>query len=114
MTPGLGVADQIKPVAGPSFAKVRIGQQAIDEPLVSIRRWICNKSCDITRTRREPQEIETQTADQGPLTGLRGRCQPVFGQRGLDETIDRVLCPIWSAAGDVGGVTLFIGWNDQN
>lgn len=66
-----GKAHQIEPVAAPSFAVVLAGQQAIDEPLVRIGLWICNKGRDFARGRREAQEVKVQPADQGSSVGFR-------------------------------------------
>ena len=102
MAGGLGVTDQVEPVACPSFAVAGAGQQAVDESFVSVGRGIGQKRGDLRGGRGEPGQVEAQAADQGPPVGLGRRRESVLGERRLNEAIDRVARPV-AAAGVHGG-----------
>ena len=90
---GLGVADQIEPVAGPPFAVARTCQEPVNEPLVGAGRGVGQERGNIGGRRRKPRQVEAQAAYQCALIGLGGRHQPTLVEGCQDESVDRVSNP---------------------
>ncbi len=83
------VARHVEPVASPTLAVVRRGQQAIDEPFVGVGRLVGQKRVDSSGFGRQPQQIERQAADQRPLVRI-GREGELFRfERGAEQRVDR-------------------------
>ncbi len=73
---------------------MRRGQQAFDEPLVGVRRLVGQEGVDGRGLRRQPQQIERQSADHGLLVGVGRKREVLRFQRGTEQGIDRRADPI--------------------
>src|SRR5262249_17208765 len=93
VTIGLGIADQVEPVASPLFAVMRRGEQPINQPLVGIRRIVFQESVDLFGRRGKAGQVVSDTADQGDAVSGRARCQPLRFEPREDEGIDRPSYP---------------------
>ncbi len=62
MAAGFRETDEIEPVPGPSLSIVRRGQQAVDNLLIRLRRFVGQESCDLFRRRRKAGEVERHPA----------------------------------------------------
>ena len=61
---GVGVADDVEPVAAPALAVVRRGEQAVDEFLVGVGRLVGEEGVDLFGRRRQAGQIERDAADE--------------------------------------------------
>ncbi len=83
----------VEPVDGQALAEVGIGQEPIDEAVVSVVSLVLNVRVDPRRRRRQACEVERETADQGGSIGFRGRGEPLVLEALQDERIDPVPWP---------------------
>ena len=90
---GVGVAGDIEPVAAPTFAVGRGGEEAIDELGVSVRRGVGYKGVDLRGGGRESGEIEAEAADKGAPIGGGVGGEAVILQGRENERVDWVLDP---------------------
>ena len=90
---GVGEAHQVEPVLGHVFAVLWLGQQAIDQALVGVRRGVGEKGLDFLAGRRQTGKIEAQAPDQSATVCGRTRCQAFRLESAQDESIDRLLAP---------------------
>ena len=92
---GVGIADPVHPVACPSFAKSRGGEQGVDEPgplLVREGLPVVDDRGLLAEDRRGRQsgEIEGKPSQEGAWIGGRRRFETFSGEAGADEAIDRM------------------------
>ena len=64
---------QVQPVLAPLLAIPRAGQQAIDEPFVSVRPVILEERGGLGGCRWKAGKVEGDPADQGHAIGLGSR-----------------------------------------
>ena len=90
---GVGVAHDIEPVLGPAFAMVRRGEQAVNEALqgrfLHRRSAFGDEARHLFRSRRQAGQIEAEPANQRGWIGGWCPMQPLFGELGIDERVDR-------------------------
>ena len=91
---GLGEMNQVHPVPRPPFAKVRAGEQAVDQAFVGVGRSIREKARDILGRRGQAEQIKREPANQRAAVGLGGGRETFFRELGQDEGVDRVPGPI--------------------
>ncbi len=71
---GIGVAGGVQPDAGPSFAVMRRGEQAVDLFLICLRAVVVDEGIDFFWRGRQADEIEAETAQKSRAVGFwRGR-----------------------------------------
>ena len=90
LTVCVAIAREVEPPMRHVFAKSRRRQQARDDLLIRLRRFICEKSGHLLRCRRQPCEIERHTADERGLVCGWGKFQSLLRQPGHDESIDSI------------------------
>ena len=84
----IGIAHQIKPMAGPSLAIARAGKKLIDQLLVGIRRFVGDERIDLLRRRRHAPEVEVEPSDQDAAGRLAVWLEFVVRELLEDEPID--------------------------
>ena len=84
------IVGNVQPMAGEAFAKVRRGQQAVDEFLVRLGIGIMHEGLDGLRLGRQSVQVKIQPPNQGASTGLRRRREFGLLPFHQDEGIDRV------------------------
>ncbi len=67
----LAVTGHVEPVTAPALAIVGRGQQPIDQPIVGVGGIVVDKGRDLLGTRRQPDQVERDPADQGGLVRRR-------------------------------------------
>ena len=87
----VGEAGDIQPPDRHAFAEVRRGEQAVDLFFESIGRVVRDEGCGLGGRRRQPREIEGETAEQALLVRLGRKRRLLLGELGGDERVDRVL-----------------------
>ena len=86
---GFGEANEIEPVAAPSFAVVRGGEEAIDDAGVGCWRAIGFEGGDLRGGGRKAGEIERNAAQPGAAGGFRSASDLLLCQLGVEKPIDR-------------------------
>ena len=87
----IGVANHVEPVPPPALAVLWRRQQTIHHPGESGRRLIAQEGVDFLRSRRQADQVEGGSTDQGALVGRSGRRKPLRFQGRQDEPINRSL-----------------------
>jgi len=77
---GVGVAGLIEPVAGPAFAELGRGEEAVDDGFVGL---------GFDGVGREAGEIERDAAELGEAAGRRRGAEGFAMEPGQDELVDR-------------------------
>ncbi len=90
----LGEMHQVHPVASPALAVMRTREQAVDEPLISVRRLIVEEPGDFLTRRWEAEQIKRKPADQGPAVGFRCRLKMFLPKPGKNEGVNRIPGPM--------------------
>ncbi len=91
---GIGIARQVEPLHRHAFAVLRQRKQAVHLLLVSVRRFVGDKSVDLRRRRRQAGEIEAQSAQQRRAVGLRCGLEPFAFQARQHKAVDGVARPL--------------------
>src|SRR5579884_4319655 len=91
---GVGVARQVEPMAAPPFAVVWAGQQPLDDALVGIGPFITQEIFYVLWRRRQTDEVEVNTAQQGDALGFRRGSEALFFQPREDESIHGIATPV--------------------
>ena len=86
-----GEADQVQPMPRPAFAKLRRGEQPVDQSLVGPRVGIGDKPFDLGAGGREPDQVVHDASQQRLATGGGGGREPGRFEPGGNESIDRVV-----------------------
>src|SRR5688572_7689223 len=73
----------------PPFAVPLATQQTIHQALIRIRRGIVDESLSLVRRRRQPVEVERQSANQRSTIGLGRQRQTFAPESRKDKRIDR-------------------------
>ena len=93
---GVGEADEVEPVDGEAFRKVRRGKELVD-PFSPDRipiAGVVSELLDVLGGRGKPEEIEMKPSHQGDLVGGRGGRDPFFFETGKHEVVDPVGWPV--------------------
>ena len=89
----VGEPDQVEPGHRHPLAIMGRGQEPVDHLLVCVGGGIGLEGVDLLGRRRQADQVEAESADQGPTVGLgRGLDAPGL-ERGEDEGVDRILDP---------------------
>ena len=80
----------VEPVPPVPFAVVRRGEQLVDQPLPGARLVVRDEGGDFRGRRRQAEQIEIRTTDEGQPIGAGSRGQLVLRPRLFQESIDRV------------------------
>src|SRR5262249_44399465 len=96
-----GEAGEIEPVAPPSLAVARRGEQTVDDLVEGVGRVISEERRDLFGGGRQSDQVEGRTAKQRDLVGGRPGRYALRFELGGEETIDRVMGP---------GGTSYRGW----
>src|SRR5262249_12371524 len=75
------------------LAIVGRGQQAFDQLLISVRRWVVDECIHLLRCWKESDEVKRGTPDQSIPIRLQSGDQALFVQGFLDEGVNRVGTP---------------------
>ena len=84
-------ADDVEPVAAPVFAIARRGQQAVDEGfgrLTGVGLMSGDEGVDLGLSGRQAGEVIAETTDQRLRFGRGAPGEFLFGQLGVDKTVD--------------------------
>ena len=87
---GVRVTRGIEPPHGHAFAVMRRGEETVDGSLISPGRSVGDERGGLGLRRRQSDEVEGETAQQGVLRGFLRRGQSFGGELLADEVIDRV------------------------
>ena len=84
---------EVEPMPAPPLAVVRTGQQAVNQPLVGVRRLVIHERLHLLRCRWQPDQIERRAADE--LATVEGGIglELLRFQPGEDEPVDVVARP---------------------
>ncbi|MCX6606969.1 MAG: hypothetical protein NTV52_25770 [Acidobacteria bacterium] len=74
---GVGIADDVEPMAGPAFAVVGRGEELVDEAGPGVGAGIVDEGGDLIGCGRKADEIEIGAADEDGLGGARGGGKPL-------------------------------------
>ncbi len=98
----VGVPDNVEPVTAPPFAVVRRGEQTVNDLCECdfVRSSIIHESIDLSRCRRQTDQVVGDSPNQRHAVGLRGRFQSGGVELRENELIDRRPRPVF--AGDGG------------
>ncbi len=94
-----GEADYVEPMLTPAFAVVGVVEQALDQLLVGVRGPVVDEGADLGGGRRQAEQVEIDTPDEGEPVGLGRRAQALLLQTGENEGVNGILDP-----GAIGGV----------
>ena len=86
----VGVVGDVEPVAGPTLAVVCRREEAVEELFVGIGGMVGNERGHLVGSRRQPEQIKRQPANERATVGLGGRCEVFRGERGPHKAIDLV------------------------
>jgi len=89
----IGIADQVQPVAAPSFAIPRRREQPVDQLLVRVRRFVINELLHLLRRRRKPVQVYVCAARQCPAIGFRSEAKLFLIEPAENEGVDRIPNP---------------------
>ena len=84
----VGVPRHIEPVAPPTFAVLRRGEQAVDHPFVGVGSVVILEFCDVVHRRWQAVQIKGRSANQRAAIGLLCERQLGLIQLLLDEGIN--------------------------
>ena len=84
------VARQVEPVAPPALAEVGRGEQAIDQPFVSVGRRVGKEGGLLVRRRRQAHEVEIDPTQQRRAVGFGRIGQPGGFEPLEQEGVERV------------------------
>ena len=90
---GVGVANQVQPVAAPTLSITGGREQAIDQFLVGVFRGVVDELGDLLRGGRQAVQIEIGAAGEHGAIGGRGWAKAFLVEPGEDEGVDRVAYP---------------------
>ena len=85
---GVGVAHDIEPALGETFAVVRAGEQAFHQPGVGVGRAIGDEGIHLFRRGRQAEEVEVEAAGERAAVGLADGAETLRTQPGLDQRVD--------------------------
>ena len=97
ITVGIGVARRVEPDARPAFAVVGRREQTIHLFLVGLGAWVGEEGVDFLGSRRKPDEVEAEAAQERDAVGLGGGFQALFVETREDEGVDGSADPIGAA-----------------
>ena len=86
----VGVPGDVEPVASPALAVIWRSQQAIDQLVVGLRRFVGEKFRDLFRGGRQSGEVERRAPDERAFAGLRRETKSVGIQSAQQEGVDRI------------------------
>ena len=92
-TVGVSIARRVQPVAGPMFSPVPRLQQVVHQVLIGLTGVVAQKTVQGSGVRRQPGQVQGDTASQGAFIGFRRRRQPHCFQPGQNEPVQRVANP---------------------
>ena len=98
---GVGIADDVEPVASPAFAVVGRGEELVDEAGPGVGAIIIDEGGDLSGGGREAYEVEIGAANEDGLCGRWGGGEPFGGPFEGEEVID-------SSVGGGGGADRFL------
>ena len=87
---GVGVTDEVEPVAGPLLAVVRRREQPIHHLLPGLRRVVGEEVADLLFGRWQAGHAVGRPSQERALVGLGWSGQPTTSERVADEGVDRV------------------------
>src|SRR4051794_27084867 len=93
ITVRIGKTCQVKPLPGPFLAIVRRSEEAVDETLVRIGLLVVQERPNLSRSRRQPDQIETNAPDQSNLAGFWRGSNVVGFQLRKYEAVDGIARP---------------------
>src|SRR5262245_4155232 len=70
-----------------------VGQQPVNQLFISVRRRVGEKLIYLLRTRRQPYEIQIDTADERLFRRFGRRREAFLFQSRQDEIVDRIAGP---------------------
>ena len=89
----VGVTGGVEPPAAPTLAVMRLRQQSVHHPLVSVGARVAQKLFHFLRRRRQPAQVQAQPANQGGAAGLRRRRDAFLLQPGKNKPVDGIPRP---------------------
>jgi hypothetical protein len=87
------VVGDVEPVASPTLAVSRRGEQPVDEVFIGLGRGISGKGFHFSGGGRQSVQVVSQAADQGAPVGFGGRRESFVAQFREHERVDRRLDP---------------------
>ena len=99
----LGVASDVEPMAAPTLAEMRRGEQSIHQPRVSVGRLVVDELIDLLRCRRQAGEVEIDAANQRSAVGVGRGLEILRLNRRQDEAVNiaaRPRCIFEARSGD--------------
>ncbi len=88
-TRAVGIAHEIEPATGLTFAIARGRKQAIHQFFVSVRRSVVDKGGDLVRRRDDAPNVERGAANEGRAIRVRRRLQALGFELGENECVNR-------------------------
>ena len=90
MAVGLSKVDRVHPVTSPAFPVAGRGQQAVDLPLISLRRGVRQESLIIARRGGQTDQVPINPPQKGRPIGFRGGLQSPSLPLRPDKSIHRL------------------------
>ena len=87
-TVGVGITRHVEPVTAPTLSEFGPAQQRIDDFRKRVRRVVSEKRLDVGRGRRNANQVEDDSPQQGWLVGISDRRQPFRLKFSENEAID--------------------------
>ena len=91
---GVSVAGHIEPMATPSLAVARRGEQSVDYFLIGFRRGVLQEIPGLDLGGRQARQVEGHPSEKIPFRGFAPRLDPGLLHPCVDEPIERIVRPI--------------------
>jgi hypothetical protein len=72
------IVNDIEPMAAPTFAIARGGEEAIDQLLISVGRRVGGEGLRLCKRRRKAVKIKREAANERAAVGFGGGTEPLF------------------------------------
>ena len=87
---GVGIAQDVEPVAAVADAVLLAGEQAVDDLFVSVRRFVVEEGVLLGGRRRDADQVEIDAAQERALVGRTDGLHLLFCIHRLDERVDGI------------------------
>ena len=87
---GVGVANQVEPVASPALAVVRRGEKVVDNFFVGVGGGVVEKGADFGGRWGDADHVEIHAANQSAAVRFRGGHESIGFPGRIEEMIDRI------------------------